>query len=76
MKFSEVLEELKADDGTWAGRAGWNGKGMHIQLVTDGEFDSGGYRLEPFIVMYTADGKWVPSLASQTDILAEDWETV
>lgn len=28
----------------------------------------------PFIMMKTADNKLVPWLASQTDILAEDWE--
>jgi hypothetical protein len=29
----------------------------------------------PYIAMKTADDKIVPWLASQTDILAEDWET-
>ena len=28
----------------------------------------------PYIAMWTADGKWLPGwLASQTDMLAEDW---
>lgn len=31
------------------------------------------YRLEPFICVKTADNKMVPWLASQTDILANDW---
>lgn len=31
----------------------------------------------PYIAMWTADGKWLPGwLASQTDILAEDWMVV
>ena len=30
----------------------------------------------PFILMKTADNKLVPWLASQTDILAEDWQIV
>ena len=30
----------------------------------------------PWIGMKTADNKFVPWLASQTDILAEDWESV
>ena len=31
----------------------------------------------PYIAMWTADDKWLPGwLASQTDILAEDWEVV
>lgn len=32
--------------------------------------------LLPWIGMKTADNKFVPWLASQTDILAEDWEVV
>jgi|ERR1700733_9936627 len=32
--------------------------------------------LLPFIGMKTADNKFVPWLASQTDILAEDWQVV
>lgn len=31
------------------------------------------FHLEPHIVMKTADNKFVPWLASQTDILANDW---
>jgi hypothetical protein len=30
----------------------------------------------PYIYMSTVDGKLVPWLASQTDILAEDWREV
>lgn len=31
----------------------------------------------PYIAMWTADKKWLPGwLASQTDMLAEDWEVV
>lgn len=32
--------------------------------------------LAPYIGMKTADDKFVPWLASQTDVLAEDWERV
>ena len=35
-----------------------------------------GVNLLPFIGMKTADGGFVPWLASQTDILAEDWQIV
>jgi hypothetical protein len=35
--------------------------------------DEGVYKLERFILMKTADNKLVPWLASQTDMLAEDW---
>ena len=31
----------------------------------------------PYIAMWTADSKWLPGwLASQTDMLAEDWQIV
>lgn len=32
--------------------------------------------VQPFILMKTADETFVPWLASQTDILAEDWEEI
>lgn len=83
LTFGEVLRKLKHGDRV--ARSGWNGKNMWIALIT--EHWSGmmkkpvdlpenwsGY--SPFIVMFTADGKLVPWLASQTDILAEDWGVV
>lgn len=80
MTFGGALEQLQL--GAKVRRAGWNGKGMHLYLVTDmthrardGQ-DSGGMRaLQPCIVMFTAQGKYQPGwLASQADILAADWE--
>ena len=41
----------------------------HIGFENDGEF----YPIADFILMKTADGKCVPWLASQTDVLANDW---
>ena len=59
--------------GSKVGRAGWNGKGMWIQI----QFPDAKSKMSlPYIYMSTADGKLVPWLASQTDILAEDWEVV
>ena len=69
MNFGEALAELKM--GVRAQREGWNGKGMWIKLVKpeDG--------LQPYIMMLTASGKLQPGwLASQEDMLAEDWRTV
>lgn len=59
-------------------RAGWNGKAMWLTLVktwsgSTGNMPSDWGGFSPFIAMYTADKKLVPWLASQTDILAEDW---
>lgn len=68
MTFSEALDRLKKYDAV--AREGWNGKGMYIYLER-----LEGY--EPFIVMYTAQGKHQPGwLASQADMLADDWEVV
>jgi len=39
---------------------------------TNGDNDN--HPLLPFIAMKTADDKVVPWLASQTDLLASDWE--
>ncbi len=70
MTFSEALTRLKS--GEKAMRAGWNGKGMWIAMQTPDEHSKMGL---PYLYMSTVDGKLVPWLASQTDILAEDWGT-
>jgi len=31
-------------------------------------------KFRPYIMMWTANGDFVPWLASQSDVLAEDWE--
>jgi len=68
MDFSQALESLK--DGSRVSRIGWNGKGMYLYIP--GRAERGHF--EQFIAMKTADDKLVPWLASQTDILAEDWQ--
>lgn len=54
-------------------RTGWNGKGMSLELQVPDEHSKMSL---PYIFMNTADGERVPWLASQTDLLAEDWEVV
>jgi len=70
---------LQAQRGKQIQRAGWNGKGMTVALAEKGHYISGG-RIEadllPFLVMRTADGKYVPWLISQTDALTTDWSIV
>lgn len=82
MTFGQALEELKA--GKFIQRAGWNGKNMHLyledslsQVIGEGVF-KGEYRdYEPCICMFTAQGKHQPGwLASQADMLADDWQLV
>lgn len=72
-------------------RKGWNGKGMFLVLVPGSEgltVDEGRplakagvpvgtkFNYLPHIDMFTAQGDFVPWLASQTDLLAHDWDTV
>lgn len=78
MNFGEALVMLK--EGKRVTRLGWNGKNMHLGYCSSAPIQEAaarstdtGPRSEPFIYMKTADGKYVPWLASQTDILAEDW---
>jgi len=84
LSFSEALELIR--DGQRVQRQGWNGKGMFVFLVPGSEFkvsrppllgffDEGAeIRYHAHIDMYTADGQVVPWLASQTDLLATDWQ--
>lgn len=78
--FGKALAVLK--EGLNVCREGWNGKDMYIRLATGRELclghqddprSCGGHFL-PFIVMSTVTGDLVPWLASQTDVLAEDWQ--
>ena len=71
MTFGQALHDLKA--GCKVARAGWNGKGMWAALQVPDEHSK---MTLPYIYMSTAQGDLVPWLASQTDILAVDWEIV
>lgn len=55
-------------------RRGWNGKGQWIALKTS-RLDNGVSCL-PYIYISTVDGQRVPWVASQTDLLARDWEVM
>ena len=69
MDFGKALKELRA--GWTVSRAGWNGKDMYLSLQLP---DENSLMTLPYIWMKTADFQKVPWLASQTDLLAEDWE--
>ena len=87
LTFGMAIEALKA--GHRVTREGWNGKGMwlaltHGQTVLAEGFwnahnrqfahDNGGQaEVQPYITMKTAQNKVVPWLASQSDMLDEDW---
>lgn len=86
MNFGEALEGLKG--GMCVARKGWNGKGMFLFLVPGSTFQVNRAPLNEIypegttinyhahIDMKTATGEIVPWLASQTDVLAEDWDLV
>ena len=81
--FSIALDYLKT--GKKVARQGWNGKGMFIFLVPGSEFkvdrppllgiypEGTEINYHAHVDMKTAGNKVVPWLASQTDLLAEDW---
>jgi hypothetical protein len=86
MNFGQAIESLK--DGKRVSRSGWNGKGMFLFLVNGSNFivnrepllsimgDGAVVTYRPHIDMKDAEGKVVPWHASQTDMLAEDWDIV
>lgn len=58
--FSDQTTNRKVNDRT----AKWIGEDTPLETL-------------PYIAMWTADKKWLPGwLASQTDMLSEDWEIV
>lgn len=78
--FGKALTMLK--DGFKVRRKGWNGKGIFIELQRPDEYSK---MTHPYIFIDTTGLKTnnpdapkdrVPWLASQTDMLAEDWEVV
>jgi hypothetical protein len=71
MNFGEALQFLRS--GWKVVRPGWNGAGMWLKLQYP---DPGSKMTLPYIYMSTAQGDLVPWLASQTDILAEDWAVI
>jgi hypothetical protein len=76
--FEWALEMLRC--GRRIRRPGWNGRGMYLLLVEYwnivGDEQLSELPKAPFVAMKTADDKVVPWLCSQTDLLADDWETV
>lgn len=86
LTFGKAVELLKV--GKTVARSGWNGKGMFLfhvkgdcvtQAIEQCYGDpskQGVHTVLDAIYMHTATGDLVPWLASQTDVLAEDWVVV
>lgn len=83
MNFGEALEAMKA--GKKVQREGWNGKGQYIELATgisyknaageivNAEHEAIGNKAIAFVGTSGVQMGW---LASQADMLAEDWRVV
>jgi hypothetical protein len=76
--FGVALNELKS--GRKVAREGWNGKGMWLALQVP---DANSKMTLPYIYIEYPQGhpaypkgSRVPWLASQTDLLSEDWITI
>lgn len=86
LDFGKAVRAMRY--GNKIARAGWNGKGMYLYYVPANSYPAQtdiakthGWpdNLVPYgayIAMKTAQDNVVPWLASQTDVLAEDWEIV
>lgn len=71
MDIGQAIYQMKR--GFPVSRAGWNGKGMYLEIQTPDEYSK--MQLS-YIYIKTVDDRLVPWVASQTDLLAEDWDTV
>lgn len=86
MTFSDALAAVK--NGHRIAREGWNGRGMFLFLVPGSTFkinrapllgiypEGTEINYHAHIDMKTAQGYVVPWLASQADLLADDWTVV
>lgn len=79
MDFGDVIKAMKKNPEKKFARKGWNGKGIYIQLQVPDEHSA---NTLPYIYMVTdklvsdnpdAPRGRVPWLASQTDMLCDDW---
>lgn len=68
MNFGNALAALRS--GKRVTRSGWNGRGMFIELQTPDEHSK---MRKPYIYVSPIDGELVPWVASQSDLLANDW---
>ena len=73
LSFGDAITYMK--DNNKLSRKNWNGKDMYIFLIEKLyiKTDTKCFEQNPHLVMRTADGTYVPWLASQSDMLANDW---
>jgi hypothetical protein len=73
LDFSTALCAVRASEGYRLARRGWNGKNMWIAMRWPNDREK---MTLPYLYLRTADGDFVPWLASQADLFAEDWEII
>lgn len=66
--FDAALRNLK--QGQRITRAGWNGRGQHIELQVP---DKHSRMTQPYAVLRNSSGDLVPWVPSQGDLFANDW---
>ena len=66
--FENALSFAKKGGGI--SRKGWNGKGVAVRLQQP---DNSSKMTLPYLYLEYPDGTKVPWLASQTDLLSDDW---
>lgn len=86
LSFGHAIAAMQS--GHRVARSGWNGKGMFLYLVPSASYpaqtgaakaywgDDAKVPYGAYIAMKTAQENVVPWLASQTDMLANDWQVV
>jgi hypothetical protein len=82
LDFGQAIRFLKG--GSKVARAGWNGKSMFLIYVPSFDWTiadgllagESSLSFGNWIGMKTADNKFIPWLASQTDMLADDWQVI
>lgn len=87
--FSDALRECRG--GARIQREGWNGKNMYVVFqpgypdgikINENTAKATGLpvgtmcNFRPYLMMRTADGGFVPWVASQSDLLADDWRVL
>lgn len=71
MNIGTAISALR--DGKKVARKNWNGKGQFLGLQMPDEHSK---MKRPYIYISPVDGDLVPWVASQSDLLSEDWEIV
>lgn len=86
MTFDDALKALRR--GEPVSRSGWNGKGMFLYLVDAGNYPAKSYVAKevwgeeglvpytPYIAIKSVNSTVTPWVASQTDLLAADWDAL